>query len=164
VEISRLGEDHVRENFDSGVPPLDEFLRRFARQNDQKGLSRTYVATRAGELNVLGYVTIRVGHVACADLPEEERKRLPRYPVPVLHVARVAVDKQARGAGLGEQLLMYAYRKALDVADEVGVWGVEVIAKDDAVRSFYARYGFKPLVDDDLHLYLSLKTVRKAFD
>ena len=164
MEISRLGRDHVRERFDSGVAALDDFLRRFARQNDQRGLSWTYVATRPGERDVLGYLTIRAGQVACRDLPPGERKRLPRYPVPMLHVARLAVDRQARGMGIGEQLLMYALRKAVDAADELGVWGVEVIAKDETARSFYTRYGFKPLVDDQRHLYVSLKTVRKAFE
>jgi len=163
VEISRLHTKHVREHFDSGVPPLDDFLRQFARQNEEKGLSRTYVATRPGELEVFGYVTIRAGEVACADLPPDDQKGLPRYPVPVLHVARLAVDKRVRGIGLGGALLMHALRKALDTAEEVGMYGVEVIAKDDAARSFYMRYGFKPLVDDQLHLYISVQTVRSAF-
>jgi GNAT superfamily N-acetyltransferase len=163
VEIARLRPEHVRERFDSGVPLLDDFLRQFARQNDEKGLSRTYVATRTGELEVLGYVTLRVGEVACADLPPDVRKGLPRYPVPVLHLARLAVDKRVRGIGLGEALLMHALKKALDVADEVGLEGVEVIAKDEAARGFYMRYGFEPLVDDQQHLYLSVRTVRRAF-
>ena len=163
MEISRLRTDHVREHFDSGVPPLDEFLRQFARQNDAKGISRTYVATRPGELEVLGYGTLRLGEVACADLPPDAQNGLPRYPVPVLHIARLAVDKRARRIGLGEALLMHALRKALDTAEEVGLWGLEVVAKDEAARSFYMRYGFKPLVDDQLHLYVSVKTVRKAF-
>jgi GNAT superfamily N-acetyltransferase len=121
------------------------------------------VATRPGELEVLGYVTIRVGEVACADLPPDTQKGLLRYPVPVLHVARLAVDKRARGFGLGEALLMHVLRKALDTAEDVGLWGIEVIAKDDAARGFYMRYGFRPLVDDQRHLYLSMKTVRRAF-
>jgi len=162
VEISHVGPEHDREDFDCGVPALDEFLRRYARQSDERGLSRTYVATRPGERAVSGYVTIRAGQVACSDLPEDVRRRLPRYPVPVLHIARLAVDTRARGSGLGEQLLVYALRKAADAAGELGIWGVEVIAKDDNARRFYERYGFKRLVDDDLHLDISLKTVRRA--
>jgi len=158
VEISRLGDRHVRKGFDSGVAALDEFLRQYARQNDEKGLSRTYVATRPGEFDVLGFVTIRVGEIARADLPEAD------HPVPVLHVARLAVDKGARGQGIGELLLIHALRKALDAADGLGVWGVEVIAKDESARSFYARYGFSALVDDPLRLYVSLKAVRRAFE
>jgi GNAT superfamily N-acetyltransferase len=163
VEISRVGDRHVREGFDSGVAALDEFLRKYARQNDEKGLSRTYVATRPGEPDVLGYVTIRMGEIACASLPEAVQKRLPRYPVPMLHVARLAVDRKTRGKGIGEQLLIHALRKALDAAEGLGVWGVEVIAKDESARSFYARYGFEAPTDDPLHLYVSLKAVRKAF-
>ncbi len=79
-------------------------------------------------------------------------------------MARLAVDRQARKTGLGEQLLMHAFHKALDVAAEVGVWGVEVIAKDEAARGFYVRYGFEALIDDVKHLYLSLKTVRHAIE
>lgn len=108
-------------------------------------------------------MTIRVGEIACVDLPEAERKRLPRYPVPVLHVARLAVDRRARRQGVGEELLIHALRKALDAAEGLGVWGIEVVAKDESARAFYERYGFKCLVDDALHLYISLKTVRKAF-
>jgi len=112
---------------------------------------------------VLGYVTLRVGQVACSDLSQDERKRLPRYPVPVLHVARLAVDRRVRGQGIGERLLLFALRKALAAADDVGLWGVEVVAKDETAHSFYARYGFTPLVDDEFHLYVPLKTVAKAF-
>ena len=164
MEISRLAGHHGREKFDSGVDALNDYLRKYARQNDTRGLSRTYVASQPGERDVLGYVTIRVGHLACADLPQEEQRRLPGYPVPVLHVARLAVDRRARGLGLGEQLLMHSFHKALDVADGVGVWGVEVIAKIYSARIFYVRYGFQALVDDVRHLYISLKTVRNALE
>ena len=163
MDIERLGSQHVRATFDCGVAALDEFIRRYARQNDERGLSRTYVAVQSGTSEVRGYVTVRVGEVACADLPAEQRARLPRYPVPVLHVARLAVDTRARGQGLGEQLLIFALCKGLAAADEVGLWGAEVLAKDEAARRFYERYGFAPLVDDDLHLYVSLRTVARAF-
>ena len=163
MHIERLGPNHDRRQFDCGSAPLDDFLRQYARQNDERGLSRTYVAIRPGERDVLGYVTLRVGQVAWSDLPQDERKRLPRYPVPVLHVARLAVDSGASRQGIGERLLIFALRKALAAAADVGLWGVEVVAKDETARSFYARYGFTALVDDELHLYVSLKTVAKVF-
>ena len=162
MEISRLRRDHDRRQFDSGAADLDEFLRRFARQNDERDLSRTYVATQPGERQVLGFVTIRVGQVACSDLPEKERQHLPRYPVPVVHVERLAVDRQAQGAGLGETLLIFVLRKALHAADTVGIGGVEVIARNEQARGVCMRYGFEPLSDDRMHLYLSLGRVRRA--
>ena len=159
--ISRIRRDHVRGGFDSGVAELDEYLRRFARQNDERGIAITYVATRDDQLEVLGYVTIRVGEVAHDDLSEEEAKRLPRYPVPVVHLARLAVDRSAQGQRLGERLLVFALRKARDVAEEVGVRAVEVLATGEAARDFYRKYGFEELADDRLHLYLSMRTVRR---
>ena len=162
MEIVRLRRDHRRDEFNCGVPSLNEFLQRYASQNDRAGISRTYVATEAGSMAVCGYTTIRVGHAECADVPEQDREHLPRYPIPVVHIARLAVDAGAGGRGLGEHLLLFALGKALAVADELGVWGVEVAAKDPGAREFYARYGFQALLDDELHLYISLKTVRKS--
>jgi GNAT superfamily N-acetyltransferase len=160
VEIVRLDKSHRRKSFDCGVPALNEFLQRYAGQNERAGLSRTFVVADSESLAVRGYVTVRAGHVECESLPEHESKRLPRYPVPVLHVARLAVDNGAKGRGIGGQLLMYALYKSLTAAEEIGVWAVEVYAKDEEARVFHARFGFRSLLDDDYHLYLPLKTVR----
>jgi len=163
VTISQLREEHVRKHFDCGVDSLIGFLRQYAGQNERRGLTRTHVATAPDSLDVVGYLTIRVGEVACEHLPEQDRKSLPRYPVPVMHIARLAIDRQAKGQGLGTQLLMRALRAALTISERVGLFAVEVVAKDAAARAFYERFGFKSLVDDELHLYLPLATVRKAF-
>mgnify|MGYP001812207609 CR=1 FL=1 len=162
--ISRIRRDHVRDGFDSGDAELDDYLRRFARQNDERGIAVTYVATRDDELDVLAYVTIRVGEVAHEELSEEKAKRLPRYPVPVVHLARLAVDRSVQGQRLGEKLLVFALRKVREVAEEVGVRAVEVLAKNEPAREFYRKYGFEELADDRLHLYLSMKTVRRLLD
>src|SRR5438128_1894380 len=106
-EIVQLRRDHERDIFDCGEPVLDEYLRKFARQNQDRDVGRTYVATLPGELRVLGYYTISSGSVAFATLPEADRKRLPRYPVPTVHIGRLAVDRTARGQRLGETLLVY---------------------------------------------------------
>ena len=162
MEITRLQRDHRRDEFDCGDTSLNEFLKRYASQNDRAGLSRTYVVAEGDSPTLLGYVTICAGRIDCEALPEPVRRRLPRYPAPVVQLARLAVDLRARGQGLGEYLLMFALDKAIDVGAELGVWGVEVFAKDTNARAFYARYGFEPLLDDELHLYISLKTVRNV--
>ena len=164
MEIAPLDPGHGREDFDCGVPALNEFLKRYAGQNERAGLSRTYVATEEGATAVLGFVTICAGRIECGALPDADRRRVPRYPVPVVQLARLAVDRGARGAGLGAQLLVFALDKAIDVGEELGVWGVEVVAKDGGARSFYARYGFESLVDDALHLYIPLRVVLKMRD
>ncbi len=160
--IEPIRKDHDRADFVCGHPGLDEFLLRFARQNEEKGFSRTYVGTRPGELRVLGFFSLSSGSVATAMLPEQERRKLPRYPVPVVPLGRLAVDRSVRGRGLGEALLLKAFRVAIEVSGVLGVYAIEVLAKDDGARGFYERYGFRTLLDDPHHLYLSIRTVRKA--
>jgi len=161
-EFAPLSRTHDRAGFSCGEPALDTFLHRFARQNQDRGLSRTYAATVPGERRVLGYFTLSAGSVAIRDLPEEERRRLPRYPVPVVHLGRLAVDRTAAGRGLGERLLVEALRIALRSSEAVGAFAVEVVAKDERARAFFGKYGFAPLEDDRLHLYLPMSTVRRA--
>ncbi|MBI2895462.1 MAG: GNAT family N-acetyltransferase [Deltaproteobacteria bacterium] len=162
-EITRLRREHDRGHFDCGEPALAEFLRRFARQNDEKGISRTFVATRPSSVVVVGYYCVRSGAVSFDALTDEERRRLPRYPVPVVHLARLAVDRTERGRGLGESLLMHCFERTLRVSEEIGVRAIEVQAKDQAARGFYGRYGFKSLLDDVQHMYLSIDVIRTAF-
>ena len=99
--IEPLARRHVRERFDCGVPELNEFLKQYARQNEKHRISRTYVAVLASDPHVLGYFTLRTGAVGVAELSDKDAKRLPKYPVPVIHLARLAVDVTAKGKGLG---------------------------------------------------------------
>lgn len=161
-DVRRIEKRHDRGHFECGIPELDVFLKRFARQNDAKGIGRTYCATRPGEWRVLGFFTLRSGAVAFEQLPAKERKKVPRYPVPVAHLGRLAVDRTAQGQGLGEALLVAALRRAQAAAAELGVYAVEVVAKDERARRFYQRYGFRSLEDDRLHMYLSMNVVERA--
>lgn len=162
--IVRIAKEHERDAFDCGDDELNTFLRRYARQNDLKDVGRTYVATRPGETRVCGYCTLRSGVVAFASLLAPEKGGLPRYPVPVAHLARLAVDRTAQGQGLGEKLLVTAFEKVIEASNTVAIVAVEVIAKNDRARKFYARYGFVSLLDDELHMYLSIKAIRRAFE
>ena len=160
-EIRPLTREHDREEFRCGEPELDEFLSKYARQNQEKGIARTYVATKSGSSRVLGYFTLRGGHLERAELPERAQRQLPRYPVPVAHLARLSVDQNAQGMRLGERLLLEALRKAREVSEILGLHGVEVLAKNDRARLFYERYGFRPARGDPHHLYLSMKRIEK---
>src|SRR3990172_4027875 len=132
MEIRALREGDDRSRFDSGDPDLDRFLHRFAGQNRFKHyLGVTYVAVHEGAL--LGFATVAPGHVEIEELPAAARKRLPHYPPPVLRLARLAVDRSARGQGLGRQLLRFVFRLALQMANDYGCVGVVVDAKPDAV-------------------------------
>jgi len=155
--IEPLGIEHDRAAFDCEEPGLNDFLKRYARQNDQKGLGRTFVAVRPGDQKIYGYYTISSGSVHFDTIPE----KLPRYPIPVAHLGRLAVDRQAKGQGLGKALLADALKRILAVADQMGVYAVEVFALNEAARDFYIKFGFRPLLDDRQHLYMPMSFIRK---
>ena len=161
--IQPVRKEHERTSFDCGVDELDEFIQKYARQSERLGLARTFVAVTATSLRVLGYFTLRTGSVDFADLPPEDTKRLPKYPVPVVHLARLAVDRAAQGHGLGEALLWDALSKARDATNVIAAFAVEVIAINNDARDFYLKYGFKSLLRDEKHLYLPMKTLAKVF-
>jgi len=157
VIIEPLSARHDRSAFDCGEHSLNDYLQRFARQNDERGLGRTYVLVVPGQQQVLGYYTLSSGYVAFDTVPE----KLPRYPIPVVHLGRLAVDLRMQGQGAGRMLLLDALRQAARVSRHIGIYAVEVRALHDRARSFYLKYGFAPLLDDRLHLYLSLKSIQR---
>jgi ribosomal protein S18 acetylase RimI-like enzyme len=159
--IEKLSPRHDRAAFDCGKAPLNDFLRKYAGQNADLGISQTYVAVRPGSQRVDGYHSVLSGAVESANLPEAARRHLPRYPVPVAHLARLAVDLSAQGRGLGRLLLLDALERVMQAAESIGIHGIEVWAKDDQARNFYLKYGFVPLLDDPQHLYLGIRTARK---
>jgi GNAT superfamily N-acetyltransferase len=140
MEIRHLREEDDRSHFQSGAPELDRFFRQFAGQNQFKHhIGVTYVAV--DNRRILGFVTIAAGHIEMEDLPTSERKRLPRYPLPIVRLARLAVDASARGQGVGAKLLRFVIILAVRLANDYGCIGVVVDAKPDAI-DFYSRYGF----------------------
>lgn len=161
--MASLAKTHDRAQFDCGHPALNEFLRNYARQNQNENIGRTWVATLPGQRRVLGFHTLTVASVTREQFSAEDTKRLPRYPVPVAHLGRLAVDLSARGTGLGEHLLLHALEQVLRVSQVVGIFAVEVRAKEEEAKRFYEHYGFKRMLDDDLHLYLSVKVLPKLF-
>lgn len=155
-EIQPLGKQHKRENFDCGEESLNEFLQKYARQNSSKGFGRTFVAVLSGEIEVFGYYTLSSGSVSFEIVPE----KVPRYPIPTVHLGRLATDVQMRGQGLGELLLIDALERAVLVAHQVGIYAVELFALTENAKRFYLKYGFVSLKDDDKHLYLPIETLK----
>ena len=159
--VVELGPDHDRGGFDCGHPSLDAFIKQFASQNQKSGVSRTFVALRPGETTVCGYYSLAAGSVQIGNLTDEQRRRLPRYPVPVAHLGRLAVDRTSQGQGLGSFLLIDALRRVQKVDRDLGIHAIEVVAIDAAARRFYLKYGFTELADDPHHLFMAMKTVRQ---
>jgi GNAT superfamily N-acetyltransferase len=154
---------HDRETFDCGVEPLNEYLRRYARQNHESGGAKTFVAVQsATSPTILGYYTISPGAIAFAATPPSVTKRLGRYEVPVFRLGRLAVATSMQGRGLGGDLLLSAGARALLVAAEVGGVALAIDAKDDRAAEWYERFGALRLLDDPLKLILPLETIAAA--
>jgi GNAT superfamily N-acetyltransferase len=169
VEIRRLRPDDNRSIFSCGQPDLDRFFHHYAGQNQFKlHLATTYVAII--ERRVLGFATVTVGSLERKTLPSSRmRRRLPSYPLPVLRLARLGVDKRAQGLGVGRALLRHVLSLALSQRDALGCVGVVTDAKPDAI-GFYQRYDFEPLEgvrEGALHgeptpLFLAIGTINEA--
>ncbi len=162
-QIESLDRSHLRSEFACGKVPLDEFIRSLVSQYEKRKLGRTYVAVRPGEKKVLGYYTLASAAVPFQNLPKETAKKLPRHPIPVALLGRLAIDQSVQGRGLGKYLVLDALRRCLDLSSKIAIFAVEVLALDSQAREFYQKFGFTPLLDNDLHLFLPLKTLEKVF-
>lgn len=145
IEVRSLEPSDERGTFGSGDPDLDSFFHKYAGQNQFRyHIGTTYVAV-AGE-SVAGYATVSSCHISVDDLPKTRRKRLPRYPLPVLRLARLAVDRAFRGKGIGLALLKAVFTIAREMEELTGCVGVVVDAEPGAVE-FYRRFGFEEIGD-----------------
>ena len=143
VEIRLMLASDDRAAFESGNAALDEFLRRYAGQNQFKHrVGATYVALVNGQIG--GFATVSPATLSATDLPGG-RRGLPNYHVPVLRLARLAVDRRHQGARLGHGLMRHVFELAAKLAHEYGCVGVVVDAKPEAV-AFYGRLGFRPIL------------------
>lgn len=158
LEILGIEESHRREEFDCGEETLNGYLRRYARQNHERNIARTFVAVDSHD-RVLGYYSLASASIEFESLPTAHAKRIPRYPVPAVRIARLAVDRSVKGEGLGGKLLADALQRILTASSEVAVKVVLVDAKNEAAVEFYRHYGFMELIDAPMTLFLPIETV-----
>ncbi len=154
--VEKLDARHEADAFDCGKEPLDRFLKRYAVVNQKAGSAQTYVVRR-GDRRVVGYYSLAVGAVEHADAPGRVSKGLARHPIPVMLLARLAVDRSEQGKGLGAALLKDALLRTAQAADIAGIRALLVHAKDDRARSWYEGFDFEPSPTDPYHLFLLMK-------
>lgn len=153
---------HDRKLFDCGVPALNDYLKQYALQNQKKHAARTYVATRGRR--VIGYYSLAYGSVSVDEAPESVKAGLPKYPIPVILLARLAVDLTERGQGLGAALLRDALLRTVRAAEIAGLRAMIVHAKDDAAKLFYEKYGFESSPIDAHHLFLKISQILTSLE
>ena len=161
--IQPLNPTHNRAGFDCGNAPLNDFLRKTARQHREKGLSNTFVLLdEEAQQNILGFFTLSFLEVDASLLPPDSARHLPKASrLPAAKLARLAVEQHNQGKGYGAILLADAVKRIGATAKESGgIVGLFVDAKDEKARQFYLRFDFIPLQDNSLSLFLPLKTLR----
>jgi GNAT superfamily N-acetyltransferase len=153
MQILALTGNHDRQGFSCGQPVLDEWLKKVARQHQEKGLSRTFVAIRETTPEVIcGYYALTLAELENHHLPDAWRKKMPRR-IPGIRLGRLAVDRQFQGKGLGQLLLVDALMRARRIHTEAGGFGLFVDAIDSRAARFYATFGFVAAPDNPLLLF-----------
>ena len=160
LRIGPIDAHHDRSSFTCGDDGLDDYLQRYARQNDQKNIARAYVAVDEAH-TVFGYYTLSASKVGFEVLPEKIARKLPRYPVPAALIGKLATHVSVQGGGLGARLLIDALSRIVRASDEVGIKVVLVDALSDAAKAFYKHFGFIELPDQKMTLFIPIETIKK---
>ena len=160
--IVLLDKEQELAGFDCGKAPLNDFLIKFALQNQAGGGARTYVLARGKQ--VVGYYSLAPASVLPEDAPLRVVKGQGRYPVPVILMARFALDLKEQGKGLGKVLFRDALFRALAGSEAIGGRAFLVHAKDEEARAFYARFGMEASPTNPLHLFFLFKDIRKSLN
>jgi GNAT superfamily N-acetyltransferase len=157
--VEKLRRDHAVEGFDCGRDQLNQYLLRYAWQNQQAGAAQTYVGIVDNA--IVGFHTLAVGQVMHEGAPVRLTKGMARHPVPIVLLARLAVDRRWQNQGVGKALLKDAMLRTLQAAEIAGIRALAVHAKDDEAKQFYEHFDFVASPSDPMHLFVLLKDVRR---
>ena len=157
--IEGLTKAHDLASFDCGTASLNEWLQRFALQNQQADAAKVYVAHQRDHV-VVGYHSLTAGSVRRDDAPARVAKGLANHPVGVALLGRLAVDRRQKGKGLGRALLLDALMRIAQAADTIGIRALLVDAIDEGAKRFYLHFNFEVSPLDSMHLMLLMKDLR----
>ena len=165
-----IEEADTKSGFSCGKRPLDDYFARHAFQNHSGDIGRAYVLRKSANDDtaipaVLGFYTLNMAAAESAPLASILEKKLPKFPMPVALIGRLAVDQRAQGKRVGERLLLDALRRIVDAANIVACLGIIVDAKDEQAAAFYGKYDFVGVAAEawPRRMFLSIGTARAAF-
>jgi predicted GNAT family N-acyltransferase len=161
--------DDTKSGFSCGTRALDDYFARHAVANDRAGVGRAYVLRRmdtdATDLpTILGFYTLSMANAESAQIAPALQQKLPKYPMPVALIGRLAIDARAQGQRFGELLLLDAVRRVVDASTIVGCIGIVVDAKHASAEQFYAKYDFVTVSAETWphRMFLPIATARTA--
>lgn len=156
---SPLSDHHILDGFDSGTPSLDDWLKRRARANQVAGASRCFVV--ADDDRVIAYYALASSSIMHRDATGSFRRNMPD-PIPVVTLARLAVDREYQKLGLGRDLIQDAGKRVLVAADQIGIRGMMVHAISEEAKAYYIKRGFLQSPTSDMMLMVSLAMLRDS--
>ncbi|MDP2025713.1 GNAT family N-acetyltransferase [Sulfuriferula sp.] len=154
-----LDAHHRLEEFDCGKPVLTDWLARHARQAQGSGSARTFVVCDRDR--VAGYFSLTVGQIDTLEAPERIRRGMGQYPISLVILARLAVDLDYQGQGIGFSMLQDAIRRTIAIADQAGIRALLTHPIDESAEAFYRRFGFESTPAHEQQLILLLKDARR---
>lgn len=161
IKIIPLGKEHkkpARNKFDCGSESLNTYFHSRITQDTKRNITQGFVAVTPDD-TIVGYYTLSASNVSLVGLPEDYKRKLPRYPaVPVARMGRLAVDISFQKKGLGAVLLANALHRLIAAQETMGIYALVVDAKDSKAARFYLHHGFIPTIGDPLCLFLTLDT------
>jgi GNAT superfamily N-acetyltransferase len=157
-----LSKEHVVDDFECGQPPLDIWLKRYAWQNQCSDAARTFVV--CDKRRVVGFYSLAVGAVDHVTATQRIKKGLARHPIPVMILARLAVDLRYQGKKIGKSLLKDALMRTIQASEHAGIRAIFVHAKDHKARMFYEKYGFESSPVKPLKMMLLVKDTKKVLE
>ncbi|WP_156566116.1 GNAT family N-acetyltransferase [Metakosakonia massiliensis] len=153
-----LSSSHILAEFHCGEAALDEWIKHRGLKNQSMGAARTFVICRENSSQVVGFYSLATGSVTHAIAPGNLRRNMPD-PVPVIILARLAVDTGYHSKGLGADLLHDAVLRCCRVAENIGVRAIMVHALSDRARQFYLHHGFMLSQTQERTLFLRLPII-----
>jgi GNAT superfamily N-acetyltransferase len=158
LEEHRLDSNiHNCASFDCGVPALNDYLQRYASQDRRRNISQVYVLVDSDKPGyVFGYYTLSAAQIDAEEIANDERRRLPRYPIPCFRMGRLAIANDSQKSGFGKIIIGCAVDRCLRARQEVAAYALIVEALDESAKAYYLHFGFAPFADKPLSLYLPL--------
>lgn len=159
-----IDKKYQKDSFDCGYPVLNDYLKKYARQNHNKGIAKTFVAIpTSGRLKVDGYYTVNSSVIEYDSMPDSFKRGIPAYPLPAVLIGKLAVDNPVQGQGLGREMLVNALIRAVRASQEIGIFAVRVDAIDLKAKEFHLKHEFIPFQDKKLSLFLPMETILREF-
>jgi len=165
LRIGSLTKRHRRQDFYCNEPSLDQYIQQYALQDVKRNLTRVFVASTAeDESSIAGYYTLSASSVEVETLPAAVKQRLPKYPLPVAILGRLAVAQSLQGQGIGTILLADALKRVSQASQIMAVYAVVVDALNENAKAFYQQFGFIPFPQQTLRLFLPIDTIFKLVE